>query len=1688
MSISPVSIAVVDGKTITQRVELKSAGAGNAVRIKAVEGGHYILAEGNQGFAPENITVKRVGKDLHVALAGTDPSQPELIIEGFYDMTGQLVGRAEDGTYYSYIASDAQQEHLPAYLMEDASAGQVLGGESLTGFADGLVAGAGATGWPLPLLVGLGALGLLGAGLALAGGGGGGGHDSPPAPAPVGQAAIGGVNDNMGTKQGPLRPGDITDDTTPTFTGRGTPGNTVNVYDNGQLIGTAPVNPDGTWMFTPTTPLDPGPHDITTTQTNPGGISGPSSPPVSIVVDTSTPSSPGIGGINDDLLPNTGPVPTDGTGITNDPTPTFTGRGTPGDTVNILDNGKVIGTAPVKPDGTWTFTPDTPLDPGPHDITTTQTNPAGTTGPASPPVSITVDTSTPASPGLGGINDDVGPKTGPVPTDGTGITDDPTPTFTGRGTPGDTVNILDNGKVIGTAPVNPDGTWTFTPDTPLDPGPHDITTTQTNPAGTTGPASPSIPIVIDPTAPDKPANTAGGGGIQDINDNVGPVMGPIAKDGIGATDDTTPTLHGSGIKASQTVIVYADGVEVPGTVVYDRAAGTWSFDPSPELAPGVYSFTVALSNAAGTGPQSDAHIVTLDTSPPPAPINTAGGGGIQDINDNVGPVTGPIAKDGIGATDDTTPTLHGSGIKASETVTVYADGVEVPGTVVYDRAAGTWSFDPSPALAAGIYSFTVALSNGAGTGPQSDPHIVTLDTSPPPAPINTAGGGGIQDINDNVGPVTGPIAKDGIGATDDTTPTLHGSGIKASETVTVYADGVEVPGTVVYDRAAGTWSFDPSPALAAGIYSFTVALSNAAGTGPQSDPHIVTLDTSPPPAPINTAGGGGIHDINDNVGPVMGPIAKDGVGYTDDTTPTLYGSGIKVSEAVTVYADAVEVPGTVLYDRAAGTWSFDPSPELAPGVYSFTVALSNAAGTGPQSDPHIVTLDTSTPAIPVAGAGGIDQIVDNVETITGVIPNDGVGLTNDIIPTLSGTGLLPGQTVKVYDDGVLVAGTITYGPAAGSWSFEPTNPLTDGAHVLTTSLTNGAGVEGPQSAGQTVTIDFIPPPVTLDSVSNDNLVTPALIPNGGTTSDNTPLVSGTGEEGSVVTVTATDSLGAVVTLAPVTVVGGVWSVNSSALADGTYTFSADASDGANHATTSATRMVTIDTVLPTSALVTMMGKDSGSSITDFLTNDGSAEHLVQGTLASALAAGEKVQISTDGGSAWVDAYVSGTNWSAVDPAVHTASWNILARVVDLAGNTTTSSQAVTLDTVAPNPPYDFKVTGQNVHVTLSDTTLVAGDLVNVISGNSRFQHVLTAAEVTAQSTTFTLPAGMPAPTGVAMADRAGNSSSTIISSSVSALYSFDGVPDNTAVPAINTFSGPFGGLTMDTTDDGAVIGTSNFPGYGETGQSLIFTTLGHTNATISGSFADAKTISFNYGANDDSAAYVEWFGTGGSLGTQAISGSLIPFTTLSYSAPDGVFVNSFVIHIPNGDFGVAQIDTMAISGFKDSAAPAASQTINITSDGAYYGGTNDNTFNLADVTYFSGANAGVHGNAGADTLVLTGATQTLDLTTLIDKLHSVETIDLTGTGNNTLKLSVEDVLDQGGAGLFDTASSKVQMMVKGNAGDVVNLEDMLHNGTDPGDWAAAAPVVVAGVTYDVYQHSSLNAELLVQQGVTTNLV
>ena len=99
----------------------------------------------------------------------------------------------------------------------------------------------------------------------------------------------------------------------------------------------------------------------------------------------------------------------------------------------------------------------------------------------------------------------------------------------------------------------------------------------------------------------------------------------------------------------------------------------------------------------------------------------------------------------------------------------------------------------------------------------------------------------------------------------------------------------------------------------------------------------------------------------------------------------------------------------------------------------------------------------------------------------------------------------------------------------------------------------------------------------------------------------------------------------------------------------------------------------------------------------------------------------------------------------------------------------------------------------------------------------------------------------------------------------------------------------------------------------------------------------------------------------------------------------------------------------------------------------------------------------------------------------------VGTIDMRDDGDNVLNLSVSDVLQQGGKDLFHV-NGDVQMRIKGDAGDTVNLEDMLADGMDSGDWVNAGDTAVNGVSYVSYQHSTLEAELLVQQGVTVNLV
>ncbi len=174
-----------------------------------------------------------------------------------------------------------------------------------------------------------------------------------------------------------------------------------------------------------------------------------------------------------------------------------------------------------------------------------------------------------------------------------------------------------------------------------------------------------------------------------------------------------------------------------------------------------------------------------------------------------------------------------------------------------------------------------------------------------------------------------------------------------------------------------------------------------------------------------------------------------------------------------------------------------------------------------------------------------------------------------------------------------------------------------------------------------------------------------------------------------------------------------------------------------------------------------------------------------------------------------------------------------------------------------------------------------------------------------------------------------------------------------------------------------------------------------------------------------------------------------------------------------------------------------------------YGGRGDDTFilNADNVAKLSaGATAGskyarVDGGGGIDIVTLAGAGITLDLTTIANqgksddgshsRISSIEKIDLGVSGNNTVKLTLADVLDMSEMNLFNSgngwtgvlaaAEARHQVVITGDATDTVNLSGGVN-------WTNAGTVTNAGHTYNVYNHNTASGQLLIDQLLAYNAV
>ncbi|MCX0498902.1 Ig-like domain-containing protein, partial [Erwinia billingiae] len=656
------------------------------------------------------------------------------------------------------------------------------------------------------------------------------------------------------------------------------------------------------------------------------------------------------------------------------------------------------------------------------------------------------------------LTDDVGPVTGEI-ADG-GLTDDARPTFAGEATADiDHVNIYDNGELAGTATVDENGKWSWTPEQDLADGEHDLTVSAVDAAGNEGPQTSGTAdggwgFTVDTVAPGADAfNDAS----ITLTDDVGPVQG-IITDG-STTDDARPTYSGTlsaeGIAAGVvSVNVYDNGVLI-GNVPVD-ADGNWSWTADSALASGAHALTVAAVDAAGNeGPQvsgtaDEAWDFNILTS---APAQPAIENVVDDYTQGEDADTGFLQKGQ--ATNDSTLTVNGTA-GAGLTVIIWATdaaGNKVKAGEGVADDEGRWSITTTELGEDGSYQLTATAVNAAGvSSAETGSFSVVLDTLAPDAATSA--------LMDAQGEVQGEVIDGGV--TDDRSPVLTGTA-EAGATVAVYLDDSVTPVATVVADEAGNWTL-PLGTLADGEHHYQIKVTDSAGNETRGDTVSFTLDSSSVELTIDQA--------NDDAGSIVGAVLNNGL--TDDNTPELQGTALP-GAVVTILNSAGEILGESIAD-SNGTWVF-AVPELSDGVHSFTAQVTNAAGNSSEAT-FSLTVDT-TPPEPVI----IQSLEDDVGTNQFTSPVAG-NVTDDPAPTFSGTAEA-GSLVTLYDNGILLA-TLT-ADAQGSWSYTPTTNLLEGTHSITATATDVVGNVSELSQSWNFILDITAANVGISGNSEESL-------------------------------------------------------------------------------------------------------------------------------------------------------------------------------------------------------------------------------------------------------------------------------------------------------------------------------------------------------------------------------------------------------------------------------------------------------------------------------------------------------------------------------------------------------------------------------------------------------------------------
>ena len=691
------------------------------------------------------------------------------------------------------------------------------------------------------------------------------------------------------------------------------------------------------------------------------------------------------------------------------------------------------------------------------------------------------------------------------------------------------------------------------------------------------------------------------------------------------------------------------------------ASGKWSVGVPASvisaLADGTVTLSATITDSAGNS-STQTHDVVVNTASVALTVNTLSGDDVINAAEAGASlvINGSSAQFASGT--QVTITLNGK----SYTATIQSDGAwqtTVPAADVGALADGA------------SYQVSASAQDSAGNS-ASATHTISVDTTAPVISVNTLSGDDVLNAAEAQQPLT-----------------VHGSSsAEAGQTVTVTLGGKTYTALVGSD---GTWTLDVPAAdlvaLSQGALTVTAVVNDKAGNSGQTT-HTLTVDTVAPAVTISTVAD---DDIVNN--------AEQLAGQTISGTTTA-----EQGQTVTVSFNGHSYQATV---GADGSWSvFVPGRDflgLSDGDYTITATVSDKAG-NPGSATHDVTLNGDVPTI-VINTFAQDDIVNAAEHGTPLI--------------VSGTTDAPaGQTVTITLNGKTYTATVQND---GTWSYtvgsaDVTALADGGSYVINAQVSNAIGNSA--SDNHSVTVDLTAPSmgISIDSLQNDT----GLSASDFITNDKQVVVNGSLSAQLGNNEKAQISLEGGSTWIDLTVTGTTWRyTDGRTLTDGTYPYQVRVIDNAGNVGATDSQDVVIDLTKPaaTSITVDSVSQDTGLSDSDFITSDNQIS--LKGTLGAALGSGDHAQISLDGGATWTDVSVSGLSWTYVDGrTLADGDYNYQLRVIDDAGNiSATTSQVVTIDTVAPDASKTIAIDSISDDTGLSSSDFITNDTSLTLHGS-----------------------------------------------------------------------------------------------------------------------------------------------------------------------------------------------------------------------------------------------------------------------------------------------------------------------------------------------------------------------------------